>query len=130
MQLDALERNKVTGAELLSRIQLLEGRVDAATVAGVSAAEATGSTTNISTATAVRGTSTSSRTPSTQAQAAGSSRIGSAAGSGSPFAQAKIIQQVAALEQQTAGLQAALPQLSFKVDQVSLLGISVLMNGG
>lgn len=120
MQIDGLERNKLSGAELLSRIQLLENRVDAATaVAGMCAAPdssrdaASGGMSNMYAAAA---------RPVSAGVAGGSGGCSSSSAVGfSPFAQAKLIQQVAALEQQTAALQASSAQLAFRTEQVSRL---------
>jgi len=95
LQLEALERNKLSGAELLSRIQLLEGRVDAATAV----------------------TGTAADTASTAAD--DDATCGSSGGVGvSPFAQARLMKQVAVLEQQVSVLQTSSTQLTFNTDQV------------
>lgn len=132
LQLESLERNKLTGAELLSRIQLLENRVDAATaVAGLpgSMNGRTDGTTSSSGGGASFGRGGASQ--STAAAAAAADTAGAASSGGtaaaadaagavgfSPFAQAKLVKQVAALEQQTAGLQASSAQLAFRTEQV------------
>lgn len=117
MQLEVLERNKLTGAELLSRIQLLESRVDAATATGTAAGIACGrdgsSGSNVHSsgggdACGISSCNNSSSDSNSQA----------AAGSFSPFAQAKMAKQLSVLEQQAAGLQATTAQLTFRADQV------------
>jgi hypothetical protein len=126
-QIEGLERNKLTGTELLSRVQLLENRVDAATaVAGTGGADRS-STSSDPDAVVNCGKGNSGGTGLCSA-AAGSGSHCSAGGSGfSPFAQAKLIQQVAALEQQTRELQVSSAQMAFRTEKV-VINLPCLMS--
>lgn len=118
-QIEGLERNKLSGTELLSRIQLLENRVDAATaVAGMEVpAGPPGSNDAGSAGSASSNDATSSSSvPARPCTAAAGGSIGS--NGFSPFAQAKLVQQVAALEQQTKELQVSSAQMAFRTEQV------------
>lgn len=113
-QVEGLERNKLSGSELLSRIQLLENRVDAA--------KSVSSCTAISESDAADGSPGSNNNTAAAAACAvstGAAPAGNAAGF-SPFAQAKLVQQVAALEQQTTALLSSSAQLTFRTEQVLL----------
>lgn len=132
LQLESLEHNKLTGAELLSRIQLLENRVDSATAVAGLPGRMNGRTDGTSSSSGGGGSfgragpnqSTAAATAAADtAGAASGGDIAAAAGAAgavgfSPFAQAKLVKQVAALEQQTAGLQASSAQLAFRTEQV------------
>jgi hypothetical protein len=140
LQLESLERNKLTGAELLSRIQLLENRVDAATaVAGLpgsmngrtdgtssssggGASFGRGGTSQSSAAAAVAAAAAATAGAASGGDTAAAAAAAAAGAAGAvgflPFAQAKLVKQVAALEQQTVALQASSAQLVFRTEQV------------
>lgn len=100
--MSALEVGKISSAELLSRIQLLEDRVTAAT-----------------TTTAATGSNGSSADASSSSSSDNSSSTGLPA----PFALADVLKRLVALEQQTGQLMASAAQAVYKTDQVGIFGV-------
>jgi hypothetical protein len=147
MQVDALEHNRLTGGELLSRIHLLEGRMDAVAAAaglggdnnfnlrgpglfqpgsssssvpaaagiGLSGATSSSSDTANSNSSCMPGNPSSG---DSKLEKPGSSSAAVGGLASTPFTQAKLVRQVAALEQQAAVLQESSVQLTFKTEQV------------
>jgi hypothetical protein len=115
LQVGVLERNKLTGSELLSRIQLLESRMDAAAALTGMAGD-TGSA-----AAGANNGSSGSGGGSGCGAGSSSSSVGV-----SPFAQAKLMKQLQDVEQQVSGLLANSAQLGFRTEQVGALITAVV----
>jgi hypothetical protein len=132
--MDALEHNRLMGGELLGRIQLLEGRMDAVTaLAGMGApslsnnSQGPGAQPGSSAVSAAAGpappTSSSDAINSSSSSrpdnpGSGSSALAVSGVASTPFTQAKLLRQVATLEQQATVLHESSVQLTVKTEQV------------